>query len=121
MAMKIAIIFSIQLGLLVLVQCVRNQQDLIFKFQKVPYLKQTYDVPDMTTEDFVVHVSSQNGRKLADKISSLPGQPKMPKFDQYSGYVTVDPHHDRALFYYFAESTKESSTKPLVLWLNGGT
>ncbi|KAJ0935736.1 putative carboxypeptidase D [Helianthus annuus] len=41
-------------------------------------------------------------------------------FDQYSGYVTVDPNNGRALFYYLAESPVNSSTKPLVLWLSGG-
>ncbi|RWR79347.1 Peptidase S10 [Cinnamomum micranthum f. kanehirae] len=56
----------------------------------------------------------------ADKIDGLPGQPAGVKFDQYAGYVTVDPGHGRALFYYFAEAPVEPSTKPLVLWLNGG-
>ncbi|KAK1417488.1 hypothetical protein QVD17_26617 [Tagetes erecta] len=115
-----ALVFSIQLVLLILVQCVRSQQDLISKFQKLRYLKQTYDVQDLTSEDFVAHISPQDGLKVADKISSLPGQPKMPKFDQYSGYVTVDSDHGRALFYYFVQSTNESSQTPLVLWLNGG-
>jgi len=50
----------------------------------------------------------------------LPGQPKGPKFNQYSGYVTVDPYHGKALFYYLVESPHGSSRKPLVLWLNGG-
>ncbi|KAL2945576.1 Serine carboxypeptidase II-3 [Bienertia sinuspersici] len=56
----------------------------------------------------------------ADKIASLPGQPNGVDFDQYAGYVTVDPAEKKALFYYFAESPKNSSSKPLVLWLNGG-
>ncbi|XP_075487525.1 serine carboxypeptidase 1-like [Primulina tabacum] len=65
-----------------------------------------------------VCISSQEGLKEADEISLLPGQPKV-NFSQYSGYVTVDPTAGRALFYYFAES-EEPSSKPLVLWLNGG-
>ncbi|KAL2460222.1 Serine carboxypeptidase 24 [Abeliophyllum distichum] len=48
----------------------------------------------------------------------MPGQPKV-NFSQYSGYVTVDPTAGRALFYYFTES-EDPSSKPLVLWLNGG-
>ncbi|KAH9695670.1 hypothetical protein KPL71_022874 [Citrus sinensis] len=40
------------------------------------------------------------------------------KLDQHSGYVTVDAKAGRALFYYFVESAN-SSTEPLVLWLNG--
>ncbi|KAK1302776.1 Serine carboxypeptidase II-3 [Acorus calamus] len=67
-----------------------------------------------------VYVSPQEGLRDADKISSLPGQPEGVEFDQYSGYVTVDPKAGRALFYYFVESPVGASDKPLVLWLNGG-
>ncbi|KAL9454690.1 hypothetical protein AB3S75_010151 [Citrus x aurantiifolia] len=56
----------------------------------------------------------------ADKIKWLPGQPDGVDFDQYAGYVTVDPKTGRSLFYYFAESPQNSSTNPLLLWLNGG-
>ncbi|KAL3755118.1 hypothetical protein ACJRO7_002224 [Eucalyptus globulus] len=55
----------------------------------------------------------------ADKIASLPGQPKV-SFGQYAGYVTVDEKQQRALFYYFAEAEADPASKPLVLWLNGG-
>ena len=55
----------------------------------------------------------------ADKISNLPGQPRV-EFQQYSGYVTVDDQNQRALFYYFVEAEENPSSKPLVLWLNGG-
>ena len=58
--------------------------------------------------------------KAADKISALPGQPEGIDFDQYGGYVTVDGHNGRALFYYFVESPGNPVTKPLLLWLNGG-
>ncbi|XXG60906.1 hypothetical protein AAC387_Pa04g2701 [Persea americana] len=68
-----------------------------------------------------VYVGPQGGSMEADKITELPGQPiNGVSFDQYSGYVTVDPVHGRALFYYLAESPENASTKPLVLWLNGG-
>ena len=67
-----------------------------------------------------VYVGNQDGSKEADKIAALPGQPESVDFDQYGGYVTVDPTAERALFYYFAESPGNSSSKPLVLWLNGG-
>jgi serine carboxypeptidase-like clade II len=62
----------------------------------------------------------QEGLMQADKIDKLPGQPYGVNFDQYSGYVTVDHEAGRELFYYFVESPYNSSTKPLVLWLNGG-
>lgn len=69
---------------------------------------------------FQVYIGPQDGLKDADAIESLPGQPQGVDFAQYSGYVTVDPTSGRALFYYFSESPQNSSTKPLVLWLNGG-
>ncbi|MED6186415.1 calponin [Stylosanthes scabra] len=66
-------------------------------------------------------VPSTEGQKLADKITALPGQPYYgSSFDQYAGYVTVDPNAGRELFYYFAESPTHSEQNPLVLWLNGG-
>ncbi|CAL1387217.1 unnamed protein product [Linum trigynum] len=39
---------------------------------------------------------------------------------QYSGYVTVDETQQRKLFYYFVEAKTNSTSKLLVLWLNGG-
>ncbi|XP_059664333.1 serine carboxypeptidase 1-like [Cornus florida] len=73
------------------------------------------------TEDYSdVYLGPQDGLMQADKIDALPGQPDGIDFDQYAGYVTVDPHAGRALFYYFVESPQNSSTNPLVLWLNGG-
>lgn len=55
----------------------------------------------------------------ADRIFALPGQPKV-SFQQFSGYVTVNHIAGRALFYWLTESTNDSMSKPLVLWLNGG-
>jgi len=63
----------------------------------------------------------QSALKAADKITALPGQPDDVDFDQYSGYVTVGEENGRALFYYFVEAPQDASTKPLLLWLNGGT
>lgn len=67
-----------------------------------------------------VYLLNQDGQMDADRIDKLPGEPDGVDFDQYAGYVTVDPQAGRALFYYFAESPANSSTNPLVLWLNGG-
>ncbi|XP_009607740.2 putative serine carboxypeptidase-like 23 [Nicotiana tomentosiformis] len=67
-----------------------------------------------------VHVGPQNSLKENDRIEQLPGQPQGVDFNQYSGYVTVDPTAGRNLFYYFVESPQDSASKPLVLWLNGG-
>lgn len=55
----------------------------------------------------------------SDRITALPGQPPV-KFSQFSGYVTVDDEHGRALFYWLTEATNNAHKKPLVLWLNGG-
>ncbi|CAL1374421.1 unnamed protein product [Linum trigynum] len=55
----------------------------------------------------------------SDRIVKLPGQPKV-SFQQYAGYVTVDEIQGRKLFYYFVEAETNSTSKPLVLWLNGG-
>ncbi|CAJ1947734.1 unnamed protein product, partial [Sphenostylis stenocarpa] len=63
--------------------------------------------------------SSPTEDQKRDKIAKLPGQPENVVFDQYSGYVTVDNEAGRALFYWLVE-TPDSSSKPLVLWLNGG-
>lgn len=56
----------------------------------------------------------------SDRVTRLPGQPPV-RFQQYSGYVTVDDRKQRALFYYFAEAEIDPTSKPLVLWLNGGS
>ncbi|ONK73705.1 uncharacterized protein A4U43_C04F34410 [Asparagus officinalis] len=55
----------------------------------------------------------------ADLVVGLPGQP-LVNFRQYSGYVTVNESHGRALFYWFFEATRHVEKKPLLLWLNGG-
>lgn len=55
----------------------------------------------------------------ADRVVRLPGQPVV-NFRQYSGYITVNETHGRALFYWFFEATRNPQNKPLLLWLNGG-
>lgn len=56
----------------------------------------------------------------SDKIIRLPAQPRVG-FQQFSGYVTVDDKKHRMLFYYFVEAETDPASKPLVLWLNGGS
>ncbi|XP_047308567.1 serine carboxypeptidase-like 45 [Impatiens glandulifera] len=61
----------------------------------------------------------------ADRIISFPGQPQVD-YQQFSGYIAVNEagaghgKTDRSLFYYFVEAQTDPSSKPLVLWLNGG-
>ncbi|KQK16604.1 hypothetical protein BRADI_1g29471v3 [Brachypodium distachyon] len=56
----------------------------------------------------------------ADRVQSLPGLPSEVGFRHFSGYVTVNETHGRALFYWLFEATHDVAKKPLVLWLNGG-
>ncbi|KAL3506490.1 hypothetical protein ACH5RR_031872 [Cinchona calisaya] len=119
------IVFSLTLICLVsFVQCYcgGKKYDPLAKFLKVQNLQQSENYlinEDLEKQYSTVYIGPQEGLKEADKILALPGQPKGLNFYQYSGYVTVDPKVGRALFYYFAES-ENSSSKPLVLWLNGG-
>ncbi|PIA46395.1 hypothetical protein AQUCO_01500137v1, partial [Aquilegia coerulea] len=95
--------------------------DKLIKFHKSTNPPNTYAWPDLDTsiEYSPVYISPQDGLMEADKIDAMPGQPEGVKFDQYAGYVTVDPTAGRALFYYFVESPENSSTNPLVLWPRG--
>ncbi|CDO97154.1 unnamed protein product [Coffea canephora] len=54
-------------------------------------------------------------------IFCSPETTKWSEFWSALGYVTAGPKTGRALFYYLAESSNSpSTTKPLVLRLNGG-
>lgn len=55
-----------------------------------------------------------------DRVSKLPGQNFNVSFEHYAGYVTVNEESGRALFYWLLEADEDPSSKPLVLWLNGG-
>lgn len=61
-------------------------------------------------------------RKMEDDLikKGLPGQPFPVNFKQYAGYISVDKSTGRSLFYYFTEAVNNPSSKPLILWLNGG-
>jgi Serine carboxypeptidase len=56
-----------------------------------------------------------------DQVVSLPGQSFNVSFNHYSGYITVNKESGRALFFWFFEATEDPDSKPLVLWLNGGS
>ncbi|KAF3339451.1 hypothetical protein FCM35_KLT16922 [Carex littledalei] len=77
---------------------------------------------DKETEQVANPLSAkaQEALRSADKIKSLPGQPRGVDFEQYAGYITVNNAEGRELFYYLVETPKNSSSKPLILWLNGG-
>ncbi|XP_073293978.1 serine carboxypeptidase-like 25 [Primulina huaijiensis] len=63
--------------------------------------------------------ASHEEEEEADRILALPSQPKVA-FHQFSGYVTVSEAAGRALFYWLTEAVQVPSSKPLVIWLNGG-
>ncbi|XP_057476368.1 serine carboxypeptidase-like 26 [Actinidia eriantha] len=56
----------------------------------------------------------------SDRVINLPGQPLSPPVSQFSGYITVNEDHGRALFYWFFEAQSQPSNKPILLWFNGG-
>ncbi|KAH1189679.1 Serine carboxypeptidase II-3 [Glycine max] len=118
--------FLLNLSLLVLLpyskatQADKLQDLILSKSSQKPPVTLSWAEEDALKTHSSAYVASQEGQKEADKIVALPGQPYGVNFDQYSGYVTVDPEAGRALFYYFVESSYNPSTKPLVLWLNGG-
>lgn len=55
-----------------------------------------------------------------DRVHGLPGQTFSVSFAHYAGYVNVNEDAGRALFYWFVEAAEDPTSKPLVLWLNGG-
>ncbi|XP_058725186.1 serine carboxypeptidase 1-like [Vicia villosa] len=99
-----------------LIQSKRSQQKDVSSYEEAYYLSDFDDEYVSYEHD----VEQQLKLKEADKVKVLPGQPKEVDFDQYAGYISVDAKENRKLFYYFVESPLNSSTKPLVLWLNGG-
>ncbi|CAL9098122.1 unnamed protein product [Musa textilis] len=65
-------------------------------------------------------VGTMDDQQAHDRITALPGQPPVTTFAHFSGYVTVNKEHGRALFYWLTEAATNAAKKPLVLWLNGG-
>lgn len=104
--------------------CYAGEADVLREFLKTRRAKTTIINHGLAASEKQRSVSElivpQAGSKENDKISALPEQPSAVRFNQYAGYVTVDANAGRALFYYLAESSGDPSTKPLVLWLNGG-
>jgi serine carboxypeptidase-like clade II len=102
------------------ISCKANQQsEYLYKFIRSKRFQQKPSHGESYYSNDVVHEQQFRSMK-SDTVKTLPGQPKGVNFDQYAGYVTVDAKARRKLFYYFVESPFNSSTKPLVLWLNGG-
>ena len=47
-----------------------------------------------------------------DSILGLPGQPNGVAFGMYGGYVTIDDHNSRALYYWFQEADAAEPAGP---------
>ncbi|OVA10301.1 Peptidase S10 [Macleaya cordata] len=74
-------------------------------------------------DDNIYHsdiITNSTNQKDLDRVLKLPGQSFNVSFAHYSGYVTVNKESGRALFYWFFEAVEDPSSKPLLLWLNGG-
>ncbi|XP_052203844.1 serine carboxypeptidase-like 26 isoform X2 [Diospyros lotus] len=65
-------------------------------------------------------IISQAQQNENERVINLPGQPSDPLLSHFSGYITVNHKHGRALFYWFFEAQCQPSIKPLLLWFNGG-
>lgn len=74
----------------------------------------------LLTTSFIKTYGINVGANESDRIVDLPGVPSSPSVSHFSGYITVNEDHGRALFYWFFEAQSEPSKKPLLLWLNGG-
>ncbi|PIA45950.1 hypothetical protein AQUCO_01600299v1 [Aquilegia coerulea] len=65
-------------------------------------------------------ISNPIEQQEKDRVLELPGLFVNVSFAHYSGYVTVNQKSNRTLFYWFFEAVEQPSSKPIVLWLQGG-
>lgn len=79
-------------------------------------------ISSTTAQDKIEPAHPPHSTQEFDRILNLPGHPNnVPSISQFSGYITVNHHNGRALFYWFFEAqSAQPSSKPLLLWLNGG-
>ncbi|XP_028798150.1 serine carboxypeptidase-like 45 isoform X1 [Neltuma alba] len=82
-------------------------------------LSQTWNWLAIVCAIFVLTYPMAESYPREDEIQSLPGQPPVT-FQQFAGYITIDDRKQRSMFYYFVEAETNPTSKPLVLWLNGG-
>ncbi|TVU33798.1 hypothetical protein EJB05_15606, partial [Eragrostis curvula] len=114
-------LFAVQCAALVVAGEARlRQEDCLRRLRWSPPSAARHD-ESSSLADVAPRSKAPVGHKESDRVAALPGQPEGVDFAQFAGYVTVDAAAGRALFYYFAEATSSAaSTKPLLLWLNGG-
>ncbi|PWA96790.1 peptidase S10, serine carboxypeptidase, Alpha/Beta hydrolase fold protein [Artemisia annua] len=106
-----------------------NQGTALLNFRRARYVANVAPVP--VSEKFIQQhylddgISNNEVKKNVEDDhllkNGLPGQPENAGiFKQYAGSIIVNESSGRSLFYYFVEASCNSSTKPLILWLNGG-
>ncbi|KAL8264760.1 hypothetical protein R6Q59_022890 [Mikania micrantha] len=78
---------------------------LMSKSSKNSHIANQWMVSEEVDEYSPVYIAPQNGLAELDKISALPGQPEGVDFNQYSGYVTVNPTAGRSSFLLFRRVT----------------
>ena len=78
----------------------------------------TKRVLSKAAEELAHKIASERG--LEDLVTSLPGANFENSFAMFSGYLEVS--ETKRSFYWFttARATDEATTKPLVMWTNGG-
>ncbi|CAN4110271.1 unnamed protein product [Withania somnifera] len=117
------LLFTLFLSHFVASSLAMKQSDVLGKFykgkqKKVSSINKSYFKEAFENVELEKVTLPQDGLKEKDWIKKLPGQPSV-KFQQYGGYVTVNESAGRALYYYFTEA-ENSTSLPLLLWLNGG-
>ncbi|KAL8481249.1 hypothetical protein ACS0TY_027684 [Phlomoides rotata] len=93
---------------------------LLPKKDKIIILILTFLVVAFIADINATNLKSEEYMYEYDRVIKLPGQPTTPNLSQFSGFITVNEAHGRALFYWFFESLSQPTQKPLLLWLNGG-
>ncbi|GLJ12297.1 hypothetical protein SUGI_0188230 [Cryptomeria japonica] len=118
--MIVWVLLVILLGLCAIPTHEQRQHNALKKLLKVKRSHGIKPTQWSSSSHLSPHHDEELLQKEKDRIEALPGQPSNVTFQHYSGYVTVDSNRGRALFYYFVEAIDDHSTKPLLLWLNGG-
>lgn len=65
-------------------------------------------------------VNAYSDAALADQIVALPGAPENLAFNQFSGYLTINPETGKNIHYWLVESEVDPANAPVVFWTNGG-
>ena len=57
----------------------------------------------------------------AHKVLALPGlNASLWSTDSFAGFITIDTALNSNLFYWLFDAESDASSRPLIVWLNGG-